>query len=114
MRLLVGLPLAESVAVTWSVLSARLDDRFDGELTHEVDKLRSYSRNAVDAATGRPPTNVSELLPDYLAHNLPGGYVTYFSVVDGRAERRSAQRPPARLDRDAAFVSRAIRARTPV
>ncbi|TDB96743.1 HAMP domain-containing histidine kinase [Actinomadura sp. 7K534] len=114
MLLLVGLALAGSVAVTWSVLSARLDDRVDGELTHEANKLRSYSRNAADPATGRPPANVSELLTDYLARNLPDDYETFFSVVDGRAERRSAQPPPARLDRDPAFVARVARARAPV
>ena len=114
MLLLVGLALAGSVAVTWSVLSARLNDRVDGELTHEANKLRSYTRNGVDPATGRPPANVSELLTGYLVHNLPDSYETFFSVVDGRAERRSAQEPPARLDRDNAFVARVARTRTPV
>ncbi|MEU8804853.1 HAMP domain-containing sensor histidine kinase [Spirillospora sp. NPDC048819] len=114
MLLLVGLALAGSVAVTWSVLSARLNDRVDGELTHEASKLRSYARTGIDPATGRPPSDVSELLTGYLVHNLPDSYETFFSVVDGRAERRSAQEPPARLDRDPAFVAKAARARTPV
>lgn len=113
MLLLVGLALAGSVAVTWSVLSARLDDRVDGELTHEANKLRSYARNGVDATTGRPPENVSELLTGYLVHNLPDSYETFFSVVDGRPERRSAQRPPARLDNDPAFVAEVAKATRP-
>ncbi|WP_116026508.1 ATP-binding protein [Thermomonospora umbrina] len=113
MLLLVGLALAASVLMTWSVLSARLNDRVNDELTHEANKLRGYVRTGVDPATGRPPANVSELLTGYLVHNLPDGYETFFSVVDGRAERRSAQEPMARMDRDTAFVARVAGLRAP-
>ncbi|QFG21940.1 HAMP domain-containing sensor histidine kinase [Actinomadura sp. WMMB 499] len=113
MLLLVGLALAGSVAVTWSVLSGRLNDRVDNELTHEANKLRGYVQNGVDPNTGRRPANLSELLTGYLIHNLPDSYETFFSVVDGRAESRSAQQPLARLDNDRAFVAEAARAKEP-
>ncbi|GGV20775.1 two-component sensor histidine kinase [Actinomadura cremea] len=113
MLLLVGLALAGSVGVTWSVLSGRLNDRVDNELTHEANKLRGYTENGVDPRTGRPPTNVAQLLEGHLIQNLPDSYETFFSVVDGRTANRSAQQPLARLDVDRAFVAKAARATEP-
>ncbi|RJL32895.1 sensor histidine kinase [Bailinhaonella thermotolerans] len=106
MTLLVGSALAGSVFVTWSVLSARLDARLTGELTHEAGKLREYARRA----TG---PDLSEFLSGYLAQNVPDTHETFFSIVDGRAERRSAPDPPARLDRDPGFVATAAAATEP-
>src|SRR5439155_25433850 len=39
---------------------------------------------------------------------------TFFSVVDGRADRRSPQTPPARLDLNPGLVTRAAAAHTPI
>ncbi|MFC6883203.1 MULTISPECIES: sensor histidine kinase [Actinomadura] len=113
MLLLTGLALAGSVAVTWAVLSARLDDQVGGELGHEAAKFRDHARRGVDPATGRPVRGVDDVLTGHLGQNLPDRAETFFSVVDGRADRRSPHRPPARLDRDAALVARAARATAP-
>ncbi|GAA1806310.1 HAMP domain-containing sensor histidine kinase [Actinomadura chokoriensis] len=113
MLLLVALALAGSVFATWSVLSARLDDRINEELGHEAAKLREYARGGVDPATGRPVRDVRTLLTAYLAQNLPDGHESFFSVVGGRADRRSPYPPPARLDHDAAFVARVARSDRP-
>jgi signal transduction histidine kinase len=107
MLLLVALALGGSVFVTWSVQSARLDERLNEELGHEAAKLREYAQSGVQAR------DVRTLLTTYLAQNLPDDEETFFTVVDGRADRRSPYPPPARLDRDAAFVARAARAGRP-
>ncbi|WP_207939002.1 sensor histidine kinase [Actinomadura darangshiensis] len=109
MLLLVALALGAAVFLTWSVQSARLDDRINAELGHEAAKLREFARAGVDPATGRPVSGVRALLTAYLGHNLPDDHESFFSVVDGRADRRSPYPPPARLDHDAAFVARATR-----
>lgn len=114
MLLLVALALGGSVSVTWSVLSARLDDRIAAELGHEAEKLREYAHNGADPATGRPVRDVRALLTGYLGHNLPDDGETFFTVVDGRADRRSPYPPPARLDHDAAFIARVAGADRPV
>lgn len=107
MLLLVTLALGGSVFVTWSVQSARLDERVNEELGHEAAKLREYAQGGVEAR------DVRTLLTAYLAQNLPDEEETFFTVVDGRADRRSPYPPPARLDRDAAFVARVARAERP-
>ena len=43
MVLLVGLALAVSVALTWRVLLARVDERVNAEIAHEADKLRTFA-----------------------------------------------------------------------
>ncbi|MFG1856501.1 sensor histidine kinase [Actinomadura geliboluensis] len=107
MLLLVTLALGGSVFVTWSVQSARLDERVNEELGHEAAKLREYAQGGVEAR------DVRTLLTAYLAQNLPDEEETFFTVVDGRADRRSPYPPPARLDRDAAFVARVAREERP-
>ncbi|NVI92927.1 HAMP domain-containing histidine kinase [Actinomadura sp. BRA 177] len=114
MLLLVALALAGSVILTWSVLSARLDERINDELGHEATKLREYANGGVERASGRSVRDVRTLLTAYLAQNLPDDDETFFTVIDGRADRRSPYPPPARLDRDAAFVARIASAERPV
>ncbi len=103
--LLVALALGVSVLVAGRVLLARGDNRLAAELVHEGDKLRAYAALAVDRRTGQPFSTVDGLLTGFLRDNLPDRDETFFSVVDGRADHRSSQRPLARLDTDAAVVT---------
>ncbi|MEV3977478.1 HAMP domain-containing sensor histidine kinase [Nonomuraea sp. NPDC049758] len=104
MLAVVGLALAVSIFATWTVLLARLDDRMNLEFTNEAEKLRRYAATAHDPRTGRPVSDVRELLTGYLAINAPDRWETFFTMVGGRADRITAVTPPARLDTDEKLV----------
>jgi hypothetical protein len=112
--LLVALALTVSVLVAGRVLLARADSRLSAELAHEGDKLRAYATRSVDPQTGQPFSTVDGLLTAFLRDNLPDADETFFSVVDGRADHRSPQQPPARLDTDPAVVALAAATDTPI
>ncbi|MEW9547376.1 ATP-binding protein [Nonomuraea sp. NPDC050783] len=113
MLAVVGLALAVSIFATWTVLLTRLDNRMRLEFENEAEKLRRYAPTAVDPRTGRPVTDVAELLTGYLAINSPDRWETFFSIVEGRAHRISALPPPARLDTDHVLVARMATATRP-
>lgn len=113
MLLLVIVALGASIAITHAVLVARLDGRISDELGQEAGKLRAYAKAAIDPDTGRPFTDVAELLDHYLRRNLPDRRETFFTVVDGKAVSRSADSPPVRLDTDRSFVRRVAAIHTP-
>ncbi len=112
--LLVTLALAIAVLVAGRVLLTRGDNRLAAEIVHESNKLRAYASQAVDPRTAQPFATVDGLLAGYLRDNLPDHDETFFSVVDGAAAHRSAQRPLARVDRDADVVAFAAAATHPV
>jgi two-component system OmpR family sensor kinase len=111
---LVALALTASVLVAGRVLLARADARMSAELAHEGDKLRAYAARSVDPQTGQPFSTIDGLLTAFLRDNLPDADETFFSVVDGRADHRSPQQPPARLDTDPEVVALAAAADTPI
>ncbi|MGW0804808.1 ATP-binding protein [Nonomuraea sp. NPDC002799] len=113
MLAVVGLALSVSVFATWTVLLARLDDRVGLELSNEAEKLRLYAATALDPHTGRMVTDVEELLTGYLAVNSPDRWETFFSIVDGHANKRTAIPPPTRLDTDDELVARLATVVTP-
>ncbi|MET8861783.1 ATP-binding protein [Nonomuraea sp. NPDC004580] len=105
MLAVVGLALSVAIFATWTILLARLDDRMTHELGNEVDKLRRYAATALDQQTGRKVTDVRDLLTGYLAVNAPDRWETFFSIVDGRADRATSVPPPVPLDGDADLVA---------
>lgn len=125
--LLVGLALATAVGATWTVLLIQFDRRVDTELADEVRILRSYAAGTPAApetptGSGQAPVapspaqrsaDVAQFLAGYLTTNVPDRYETFFSLVDGRAAHRSRPEPPARLDTDAALVTRLAQATAP-
>ncbi|WP_211350163.1 sensor histidine kinase [Thermopolyspora flexuosa] len=113
MLLVAGIALAVAVFATWTFLLKRLDDRVNAELENEVEKLRGYVRTQVAARGGRPPDDVSRLLADYLAVNAPDRWETFFTIVDGAADKITAVAPPARLDTDDGLVRRLAAATRP-
>ena len=108
----VALAVAVLVAITGRVLSARVDAAAKTELAHEGDTLRAFAAGA-DPATGAPVTDARPLLARFVSRNLAESDEAFFSIVDGQPDRRSAGRPPARLDVDAGFVERAAAADGP-
>lgn len=106
MLLLVGAALAAPVLGVTVVWQAQLDDQVDEQLRQEADKLRRYARTARDPATGGSFTDGASLLTEFMTVNVPSRDQTYFSIVDGRADRISPNPAVARLDRDAAVVER--------
>ncbi|MEU9015295.1 HAMP domain-containing sensor histidine kinase [Streptomyces sp. NPDC048479] len=113
MAFLVGLALATSVLMTRTVLLMRIDQQQNAELAREVAKLRRFADTARDPSTGRQFSDASTLMTRYLTENVPEEDETFFTVVDGRPDRRSPYPAPARLDRDSAFITRIAGAREP-
>ncbi|SJN18858.1 two-component sensor histidine kinase [Microbacterium esteraromaticum] len=111
--LVVALALCAIVLSTGRVLLSRVEASAVTELEHEAAKLRAFA-TGVNPATGQSFTGAQQLLTAYLSHNVPEQDETYFSVIDGRADRRSADDPPARLDADPAFISDLTALRSPV
>jgi signal transduction histidine kinase len=108
-----ALALAVSVFATWTILLARLDGRMHDEFINEVEKLRRYAATAFNPSTGQPINDVDELLTGYLAYNPPDRWETFFSIVDGKADSRTAIPPPARLDTEDALVTSMSKAARP-
>jgi signal transduction histidine kinase len=107
--LLVGSALAVPVYGITVVWERQLDDVVDDELRREADKLRQFAKTSRDPVTGQPFPDAASLLTAFMTVNQPSQDETFFSIVDGRADRRSSHQPPARLDRDAAVVARLAR-----
>lgn len=97
--LLVTVVLAANLLIATRVLNARTESRLDDELGHEYQKLAAF----VDRS-GADYTRVDRLLNAYLASTMPEDDETYFSVIDGRPDRRSSIEPLARLDLDRELV----------
>lgn len=106
MLLLVGAALAAPTFGITVVWQAQLDRQVDEQLRREADKLRRFAKTAREPATGRPFPDAASLLTAFMTVNLPSRDETFFSIVDGHADRRSPNQAPARLDRDAAVVAR--------
>jgi two-component system OmpR family sensor kinase len=84
----------------------------DDELEHEVTKFREFAAKP-DPATDRPYSSVRGLMTAHLQTNLPEHTETFFTIVDGREDQRSADTPPLRLDQDPEFVAAAAETTTP-
>lgn len=97
---LVSVILAVNLLVATRVLQARAVERVGDEIAHEYDKLATFV-----AQSAPQPPRVDALLTAYLATALPDESETYFTVVDGVADRRSGNAPPYRLDDDPEFVA---------
>ncbi|GAA2654575.1 HAMP domain-containing sensor histidine kinase [Streptomyces aculeolatus] len=104
MLLLVGAALAAPTMGITVIWLAEIDTQVDQQLRRKADELRRFARTAQDPATGRPFTRGADLLTQFMTVNLPTREEAYFSIVDGRADRRSANAVPARLDRDPEVV----------
>lgn len=109
MLLLVAAALAVPAFGITLIWQARLDAEVDEQLRCETDKLRRFARTAREPATGEPFADGASLLTEFMAVNLPSREETFFSIVDGRPDRRSPNTAPARLDLDAAVVARLSR-----
>jgi signal transduction histidine kinase len=107
MLLLVALAVGAAVIVARSALIAELDERLDAELVQEVSKFRDFAREYGG------PDDVEVLLTRYLGQKVPDENETFFSIVDGRANRRVAADTPVRVDTDEALVRRLAAATDP-
>jgi signal transduction histidine kinase len=93
------------VIVTHQVLSIRLDQRIDSDLTQEADELRALSRGN-DPQTSRNFTSVQRIFEVYLARNVPSRHETFVTFLAGQPYLRSPQPVPYRLDTDSELVAR--------
>ncbi|MGW4029163.1 ATP-binding protein [Streptomyces sp. NPDC004838] len=98
MLLLVGAALAVPIVGITVVWQAQLDDQVDEQLKREVAKLRTFALSARQA-NGQPFTDGASLVTEFMTVNLPNREETFFSIVDGRADRRSSAQAPVRLDK---------------
>lgn len=104
--------LMANLLIATRVLLARVERDLNAEIAHEHAKFRAFADRVARTDPGSV-SRVEDLLDRHLAANVPEGDETFFSVVDGRADRRSSAPPRARLDLDAAFVARVGRADRP-
>ncbi len=110
MILLVGIALGGSVLATAKIVSLRADSLTIEALNHEVDSFHAFVRSP----TGYSQTSVEALLTRYLTDSVPDSGETYFTLLDGKPNRRSSDEPQARLDTDDAFVRHVARATEPM
>lgn len=106
MLLLVGAALAAPTFGITVIWQAQLDRQVDEQLRREADKLRRFAKTAREPGTGRPFPDAASLLTAFMTVNLPSRDEMFFSIVDGRADRRSPNEVPVRVDRDEAVVAR--------
>ncbi|MFF8955921.1 sensor histidine kinase [Streptomyces sp. NPDC014894] len=104
MLLLVGAALAAPTVGITVIWQAQLDDQIDEQLQREVDKLRRFAKTATDSDTGQPFRDGASLLTQFMTVHLPSREETFFSIVDGKADRRSSASAPVYLDRDPEVV----------
>lgn len=90
------------ITVLWR---AELDRQVDVQLRAEADKLRAFARTSRDPHSGEPFATGAALLTAFMTVHHPAHETTFFSVVDGRADRRSPGPVPTRLDRDPEVVA---------
>lgn len=112
MLLLVGLSLGLITVVESFILSARLNERVDAELAHEVREFRAFV-NGHRPSTDHTRSGVRELFVSVLRNQVPDQHQTLLALVDGVPFRRTAIEPPARLDTDSALVAEFAAAHRP-
>ncbi|MEU2825325.1 HAMP domain-containing sensor histidine kinase [Streptomyces bacillaris] len=95
------------ITVVWQ---SELDRRIDEQLLSEAEKLRAFARTSRDPYTGEPFTSGASLLTAFMTVHPPEHDFAFFSVVDGRADRRSPGPVPARMDQDPQVVALVARA----
>jgi signal transduction histidine kinase len=93
------------VLVTYEVLSIRLDQRIDSELTQEADELRLL-KSAADPETGEAFRSVRRLFDVYLLRNVPSRNEAFITFLAGEPYLRSRQVVPYALDEDPDIVAR--------
>lgn len=106
MLLLVGSSLVVSIVGSAVIMSGQLDARVVAELRQEADEFRRFAVTARDPVTGRRYATGAGLIAAFLAAHLPSRTMTFFSIVDGRVDRRSLHAPSPRLDGDKEVVAR--------
>lgn len=117
-RILAWIMLVLTVAVFLIVAStaraelAGVRSHASTELEHEVTKFRDFAARP-DPTDDRPYTSVRDLMTSHLQNNLPEHTETFFSIVDGKEDQRSADTPPLRLDQDPDFIAAAAKTTTP-
>ncbi|MGW7467293.1 sensor histidine kinase [Streptomyces xantholiticus] len=112
MLVLVGLTLASLTGAESFILTARLNERVDRELAHDIEAFRSFATDTA-GGSGPAPGTVRALFVSYLKSYLPEHGQTLITLVDGDPYRRSAEEPPARLDTNHALMGRAAAVRSP-
>jgi two-component system OmpR family sensor kinase len=102
---LLGLATVLFVAVTYTVLDIRLENRIDADLDQEVAELRRLA-DGRDPRTGRRfGTDVERIFDVYFERNVPSRNEALIAIVGGKPYQRSRPVIPYRLDRDAEVVA---------
>lgn len=96
--------LAVSTAATHSMLTSRLDNQVQNELTHEADEFRALETTPA-SASGTGPGSVSTLLRTAVDRAVPEGSIAFYGIVNGQLQVRSSATPPADLTTDRALLA---------
>lgn len=110
MLLLLSAALAVPTFGITIIWQTELDRQVDAQLVSEADELRSFARTPRDPHTGERFTTGASLLTAFMRLHSPGHNAAFFSIVDGRADRRNPGYAPVYLDEDPEVV--ALMART--
>jgi signal transduction histidine kinase len=93
------------VAVTYTVLDIRLENRIDGDLGQEVAELRRLA-DGRDPRTGRRfGTDVERIFDVYFERNVPSRNEALIAIIGGKPYERSRPVVPYRLDQDDEVVA---------
>ncbi len=111
--LIVAIALGLNIFVVDKVMHARAQSMIEEELRHEITKFREYAQRSVGRKTTDQFVSADALLRAYLAEVVPESQETFFSVVEGRAARRTRGVVPARLDQESEVIARASSAMQP-
>ncbi|MBP2413947.1 signal transduction histidine kinase [Arthrobacter stackebrandtii] len=101
MVLLLAVAFAGSIVLSAQILNARTDAMVDDRLTHAATSFRTFATSP----SGSSQFTADALLTRFLQDTVPTRAETAFSLLDGVPHRRMAGDPPARLDRDPAFLA---------
>ncbi|MBC2907033.1 sensor histidine kinase [Streptomyces cupreus] len=112
MLVLVGLTLASLTGAESIIFTARLNERVDSELAHDIKAFRDFA-TATSGGPSPPRGGLRTLFVAYLEGYIPEHGQTLITLVDGKPYRRSGEDPPARLDTDRALMARAAAVRAP-
>jgi signal transduction histidine kinase len=103
---LLAVATALFVAVTYTVLEIRLDNRIDAELAQEAAELRRLA-DGRDPRTGEPfGSDVRRIFDVFLDRNVPSRNEALITIIGGDPYKRSRPVVPYRLDRSQELIAR--------
>jgi len=87
--LLTAVALTGAGLIVYVVEGHRIDSEIADRVDQEFEQFRSFQRNDVDPATGRPYADLGTLLDAFVERQVPDDYETLVSWYDGGPQKKS-------------------------